>query len=164
MIYPKDPSEYIERGNTKFKTNDFKGAIEEYTEALKLVPNNKNLYWKRGVSKSRLLDIKGSQNDFIKYEELDDLDLLKERISNQKRSECRLKIETHLGQLNPRERKVLRLRFGLDDGEFRTLKEIGKFFALTGERIRQIESKALKKLRVIAAMSSVIETKLLENK
>lgn len=49
--------------------------------------------------------------------------------------------------LNERERKVLALRFGLDDGEEKTLEEIGRQFNVTRERIRQIESKALKKLR-----------------
>ncbi len=49
--------------------------------------------------------------------------------------------------LTPREAKVLRLRFGLDDGKARTLEEVGKEFMVTRERIRQIEAKALRKLR-----------------
>ena len=52
-----------------------------------------------------------------------------------------------LSTLTPREEKVLRLRFGLDDGRSRTLEEVGKEFAVTRERIRQIEAKALRKLR-----------------
>ncbi len=52
-----------------------------------------------------------------------------------------------LGELTDREQKVLRLRFGLDDGRARTLEEVGKEFNVTRERIRQIESKALRKLR-----------------
>ena len=52
-----------------------------------------------------------------------------------------------LGELSERERKVVRLRFGLDDGEMRTLEEVGKEFGVTRERIRQIESKTLAKLR-----------------
>ncbi len=52
-----------------------------------------------------------------------------------------------LDTLTPREEKVLRLRFGLDDGCSRTLEEVGKEFAVTRERIRQIEVKALRKLR-----------------
>ncbi|MEE1012891.1 MAG: RNA polymerase sigma factor RpoD [Clostridia bacterium] len=52
-----------------------------------------------------------------------------------------------LGSLTPREEKVLRLRFGLDDGRARTLEEVGKEFNVTRERIRQIEAKALRKLR-----------------
>ena len=49
--------------------------------------------------------------------------------------------------LTPREEKVLRLRFGLEDGRARTLEEVGKVFNVTRERIRQIEAKALRKLR-----------------
>lgn len=52
-----------------------------------------------------------------------------------------------LGTLVKREEKVLRLRFGLDDGRPRTLEEVGKEFGVTRERIRQIEAKALRKLR-----------------
>ena len=49
--------------------------------------------------------------------------------------------------LTDREQKVLRLRFGLDDGRPRTLEEVGREFNVTRERIRQIEAKALRKLR-----------------
>ncbi len=52
-----------------------------------------------------------------------------------------------LDTLTPREQNVLRLRFGLDDGRARTLEEVGKKFEVTRERIRQIEAKALRKLR-----------------
>ncbi|NLM18619.1 MAG: RNA polymerase sigma factor RpoD [Clostridiaceae bacterium] len=52
-----------------------------------------------------------------------------------------------LKELTPREEKVLRLRFGLDDGRTRTLEEVGREFDVTRERIRQIEAKALRKLR-----------------
>ena len=56
-------------------------------------------------------------------------------------------LEEVLGTLTEREQKVLRLRFGLDDGRARTLEEVGKEFNVTRERIRQIEAKALRKLR-----------------
>ncbi len=52
-----------------------------------------------------------------------------------------------LGTLTPREERVLRLRFGLEDGRSRTLEEVGEVFNVTRERIRQIEAKALRKLR-----------------
>ncbi len=52
-----------------------------------------------------------------------------------------------LHKLTPREEKVIRLRYGLDDGKQRTLEEVGKVFNVTRERIRQIEAKALRKLR-----------------
>ncbi|HEY8464328.1 MAG TPA: RNA polymerase sigma factor RpoD [Bacillota bacterium] len=56
-------------------------------------------------------------------------------------------LEDVLNTLTPREEKVLRLRFGLDDGRARTLEEVGQIFNVTRERIRQIEAKALRKLR-----------------
>ena len=52
-----------------------------------------------------------------------------------------------LNTLTDREQKVLRLRFGMNDGRARTLEEVGKEFDVTRERIRQIEAKALRKLR-----------------
>ena len=56
-------------------------------------------------------------------------------------------LEDVLGTLTQREKNVLRLRFGLEDGRARTLEEVGKSFNVTRERIRQIEAKALRKLR-----------------
>jgi RNA polymerase primary sigma factor len=52
-----------------------------------------------------------------------------------------------LHELNDREKEVVRLRFGLTDGQARTLEEVGREFGVTRERIRQIESKTLAKLR-----------------
>ncbi|MBO0746910.1 MAG: hypothetical protein J2O47_01090, partial [Acidimicrobiaceae bacterium] len=51
------------------------------------------------------------------------------------------------GELSAREQRVVRLRFGLDDGHMRTLEEVGKEFGVTRERVRQIEAKTLAKLR-----------------
>jgi len=56
-------------------------------------------------------------------------------------------INDALNKLTERERKIIVLRFGLDDGRFRTLEEVGREFVITRERIRQIEAKALRKLR-----------------
>jgi len=56
-------------------------------------------------------------------------------------------VEDVLASLTPRERRVLQLRFGLEDGRSRTLEEVGREFSVTRERIRQIEAKALRKLR-----------------
>jgi len=59
----------------------------------------------------------------------------------------REQLEDVLSTLTPREKKVLQLRFGLEDGRSRTLEEVGQVFGVTRERIRQIEAKALRKLR-----------------
>jgi RNA polymerase primary sigma factor len=56
-------------------------------------------------------------------------------------------VKLALSELSEREQQVVRLRFGLDDGQMRTLEEVGKLFGVTRERIRQIESKTLAKLR-----------------
>ncbi|MEE8607771.1 MAG: sigma-70 family RNA polymerase sigma factor, partial [Nitrospiraceae bacterium] len=55
--------------------------------------------------------------------------------------------DSALKTLTPREEKIIKMRFGFDDGSQRTLEEVGQLFALTRERIRQIEAKALRKLR-----------------
>ena len=59
----------------------------------------------------------------------------------------RSQLDDVLDTLTEREQKVLRLRFGMNDGRARTLEEVGKEFDVTRERIRQIEAKALRKLR-----------------
>lgn len=59
----------------------------------------------------------------------------------------REQIDSVLAHLSERERKIIRLRFGLDDGRYRTLEEVGQVFGITRERIRQIEAKVLRKLR-----------------
>lgn len=61
------------------------------------------------------------------------------------------RVQRLLGRMNPREREILELRFGLKDGEVHTLHEAAKRFNITRERVRQIESVALKKLRNYAA-------------
>ncbi len=64
-------------------------------------------------------------------------------------------LEPLLDRLTPRENKVIRLRFGVDDGRRRTLEEVGKHFGVTRERIRQIEAKALRKLRNYSRQSGL---------
>jgi len=56
-----------------------------------------------------------------------------------------------LGTLSDREQKIVRMRFGLDSGKSHTLEEVGQEFAVTRERIRQIEAKAMQKLRALLA-------------
>ena len=63
------------------------------------------------------------------------------------RSNLREQTQTTLRTLTPREEKILKMRFGVGGGSEHTLEEVGKTFTVTRERIRQIESKALRKLR-----------------
>jgi RNA polymerase primary sigma factor len=63
------------------------------------------------------------------------------------RSLLKERLASVLGQLSPREREILKMRYGLESGRPFTLDEVGGVFRLTRERIRQIESKAMKKLR-----------------
>ena len=62
-------------------------------------------------------------------------------------SALKANIQKILSTLTPREEKVIRMRYGIDDGHLRTLEEVGFAFNVTRERIRQIEAKALRKLR-----------------
>ena len=59
----------------------------------------------------------------------------------------KIHLDEVLDSLSPREKRVLQLRFGLEDGKQRTLEEVGKEFGVTRERIRQIEAKAIRKLK-----------------
>ena len=68
----------------------------------------------------------------------------------------RRQIERALGQLDEREQQVLKMRYGLEDGNEHTLEEVGQRFALTRERIRQIEMRALDKLRVSGLLSDAL--------
>jgi RNA polymerase primary sigma factor len=56
-------------------------------------------------------------------------------------------VDEALGELSEREQEIVRMRFGLEDGQARTLEEVGKYFGVTRERVRQIEAKTLAKLR-----------------
>ncbi len=113
-----------------------------------------------GLSQDRIVDLLQYMSEdvslellFEQYEENGDIDnalILKEDdilIEDVTNTELRIKIEKCLMTLTDRERKVLQLRYGLDDGKCKTLEEIGNVLAVTRERIRQIEAKALRKLR-----------------
>ena len=75
-------------------------------------------------------------------------------VFNQKHKEKILKV---LESLTPREQLVIILRHGLKDGKYRTLEEVGQLFNVTRERIRQIESKALRKLRHPSRAKNLID-------
>ena len=91
------------------------------------------------------LNVLVGEDEQTELEEFIPSDILVEDIVEQ--TFLRESLEGVLSTLTPREEKVLRLRFGLDDGVERTLEDIGKVFNVTRERIRQIENKALRKLR-----------------
>jgi DNA-directed RNA polymerase sigma subunit (sigma70/sigma32) len=91
------------------------------------------------------LNVLVGEDEQTELEEFIPSDLLVEDIVEQ--TFLRESLEGVLSTLTPREEKILRLRFGLDDGVERTLEDVGKVFDVTRERIRQIENKALRKLR-----------------
>ena len=90
--------------------------------------------------------IPAMNSDYIEVHSVEDIALLHERLKV---------IESELNQLPERERKIVILRFGLEDGEPKTLEEVGKVIGVTRERIRQIEAKALKKLRKSSKLKSI---------
>jgi RNA polymerase primary sigma factor len=113
---------------TRLSTDKVKGV-------LKIIPQPISLETPIGEEEDSRL------GDFI--EDKQDLSPVNSAIRIMRRKE----IEKILGTLTPKEAKIIKLRFGIGDGYPRTLEEVGKIFTVTRERIRQIESKALRKLR-----------------
>ncbi|GIX07526.1 MAG: RNA polymerase sigma factor SigA [Candidatus Poribacteria bacterium] len=101
------------------------------------------------------LDLDTSRNDdgslHLREQIVDPEDLVENGIP---RAALRADLEVFLRHLSPRERRVLKLRFGLEDGRERTLREVGDALNLTRERIRQIEAEAIEKLRAALAAQS----------
>lgn len=137
-----------------------KRANRELTLELGRLPTKEELAHKLGISLSKLrLVLKATQttisletpvnskdehsrlSDFLVDETMDAPD---SRVSNEN---LVFELEKILSTLRPRERDVLKLRFGLNDGNKRTLEEIGQLFGVSRERVRQIETRALNKLR-----------------
>jgi len=109
--------------------------VERVSEIIRIAPEPLSLETPIGEEEdSHLADFIQDQ-ETVSPDDAASYQLLRERI-----------VEV-LSELSPRERDVLRMRFGLDDGYPRTLEEVGRHFQVTRERIRQIEAKAIKKLR-----------------
>ena len=109
--------------------------VEKVREILKIAQEPVSLETPIGEEEDSTL------GSFIPAEEATDpADLASVMLMNEKLREV-------LDTLTPREKRVLELRYGLEDGRPRTLEEVGKEFSVTRERIRQIEAKALRKLR-----------------
>ncbi len=115
--------------------NDMGMPVEKVREILKIAQEPVSLETPIGEEEDSHLGDFIPDEDASEPAEAASFTLLKEQLSDV------------LGTLTPREEKVLRLRFGIEDGRTRTLEEVGKEFNVTRERIRQIEAKALRKLR-----------------
>lgn len=119
---------------------------EEVAEAMGIKPEQVDKIWKYSQEALSLDTPVGDEDDsrlgdFVKDDEVEDPEESAETESMKE------EINNALDTLTDREREVLELRFGLKDGRSRTLEEVGKEFGVTRERIRQIESKALRKLK-----------------
>ncbi len=131
----------------------------ELVQDLKRDPTTAELAERTGMSEERVQDILRISQDLRSLDapvgEEDDArfgDLIPDQSSRDPGEaalddELRIVVESLLSEFNEREQDVVRMRFGLDDGQPRTLEEVGKAFGVTRERIRQIEAKTLNKLR-----------------
>ena len=143
-------------GDTINKMNRVK---RELLVELGMEPNTEQIADRMGIPVEKVRDIMMAAMDTISLEtpigEEEDSkleDFVQDSTQSVERtviqSRLREQVDEVLGKLPEREERVLRLRFGLDDGRERTLEEVGREFNVTRERIRQIEMKALRKLRV----------------
>ena len=139
--------------------NKLSRVVKQLTQELGREPNNSEIAERMGISEDRVCEIQKIAQDPVSLEspvgeedeskisdfmEDDTVDSPTESAAHDLlREQLMAVIET----LTPREQKVIRLRHGLDDNHPRTLEEVGKEFNVTRERIRQIEAKALRKLR-----------------
>lgn len=146
----------VHMGETINKMNRVK---RELLVELGMEPNTEQIADRMGIPVEKVRDIMMAAMDPISLEtpigEEEDSkleDFVQDSTQSVERtviqSRLREQVDEVLGKLPEREERVLRLRFGLDDGRERTLEEVGREFNVTRERIRQIEMKALRKLRV----------------
>jgi RNA polymerase primary sigma factor len=121
-------------------------AIEEISERVEMTPARVREILRFNQDTVSLNEPMGDEEDFSLSDVIEDqgavvpADAAARALLNEA-------VKQALGELSEREQKVVRLRFGLDDGQMRTLEEVGREFGVTRERIRQIESKTLAKLR-----------------
>jgi RNA polymerase primary sigma factor len=139
--------------------NRYKRVSRQLSMKLKRKATDMELAWALGVSMKKLKEIMNANkvpvsletplgkeedstlSDFI----ADDVKCQPDTVSTEKM--LKEHIQELLKDLLPREAEVLKLRYGLEDGQVRTLEQVGKVFNITRERVRQIEFKAMKKLR-----------------
>ena len=122
-------------------------------------PTNSEIAEKMGISESRVVEIQKIAQDPVSLEspvgeedesKISDFvedETIKSPTENAAQDILKTQLLQVIETLTPREQKVIRLRYGLDDSHARTLEEVGKEFNVTRERIRQIEAKALRKLK-----------------
>jgi RNA polymerase primary sigma factor len=122
-------------------------------------PSNAEIAEKMGISESRVVEIQKIAQDPVSLEspvgeedesKISDFvedETVKSPTENAAHDILKVQLLQVIETLTPREQKVIRLRYGLDDNHPRTLEEVGREFNVTSERIRQIEAKALRKLR-----------------
>ncbi len=132
---------------------------KELMQKLGRDPTNAELAEKMGLTEARVVEIQKIAQDPVSLEspvgEEDESKIsdfvedesVQSPTENASHDILRMHLLEVIETLTPREQKVIRLRYGLDDGHARTLEEVGKEFNVTRERIRQIEAKALRKLR-----------------
>jgi len=139
--------------------NKMKKTSSRLSQELGRKPNEEELSQAMSVSVNKIQEIVQADREPVSMEmplsrdeETYLGDLIEDSESSRPDSNCedellRQDINRVLSQLTPRERDIMHLRFGLDDGRQRTLEEVGRLFNITRERVRQIEHKAFRKLR-----------------
>lgn len=134
-------------------------ASKQLMQELGRDPTNAEIAEKMGITEARVVEIQKIAQDPVSLEspvgEEDESKIsdfvedesIKSPTDNAAQDILKIQLLQVIETLTPREQKVIRLRYGLDDAHARTLEEVGKEFNVTRERIRQIEAKALRKLR-----------------